>query len=65
MTEAATHLCWIHNRMVNVHGENPYLDYMIRFREIIAELNDGEMPTMMDLLLESELNTKKGEWGEP
>ena len=31
------HLDWIYNRMVNVHGENPLMDYMLKFREIIEK----------------------------
>lgn len=29
-------LCWIHERLVNVHGEDPLFDYMHRLRDIIA-----------------------------
>lgn len=28
-------LLWIHNRLVEVHGENPYFDYMHKLRAII------------------------------
>lgn len=31
-------LTWIYNRLVNVCGENPKLDYMIRFKAIIDSL---------------------------
>lgn len=31
----ANHLEWLFERMVNVHGENPNYDYMIRFRKVI------------------------------
>ena len=38
------HLQWIHDRLVNAHGENPDVDYLIRLRGIIARLKniDGE-----------------------
>jgi hypothetical protein len=29
------HLQWIYNRLVNVHGEDPNYDYMLKFKEII------------------------------
>ena len=29
-------LIWIHQRLVKVHGENPNVDYMHRFREAIG-----------------------------
>ena len=31
-------LQFLHNRMVEVHGENPRLDYMVRFRKIIDRM---------------------------
>ncbi len=34
-----THLEWIYDRMKNVHNENENYDYMIKFREIINDLN--------------------------
>jgi hypothetical protein len=32
----AAHLQWIYDRLVNVHGENVHLDYMIQFQQLIA-----------------------------
>jgi len=32
------HLQWIHDRMVNMHEENPDVDYLIRLRQIIKKL---------------------------
>ena len=32
------HLTWIFNRMVERHDEDPNLDYMIRFKQIIEKL---------------------------
>jgi len=29
------HLQWLYNRLVNIHGENPNYDYMLKFKEII------------------------------
>jgi hypothetical protein len=34
----ALHLVWIHERLVNRHGESPNVDYMIRLREISERL---------------------------
>ena len=31
------HLQWIHDRIVNVYGENENVDFLIRFRTIINE----------------------------
>ena len=28
-------LMWLHNRLVNIHGENPFSDYMHKLRAII------------------------------
>lgn len=36
-------LQWLHDRLKNVHGENPNVDYMIRLREIIQK-----RPTQLD-----------------
>ena len=36
------HLQFIHNRMVEVHGENENTDYLIRFREIIKTVEEQE-----------------------
>ena len=36
------HLQWLHDRIVNVYDENPNVDFLIRFREIIKELKDSE-----------------------
>ena len=29
------HLEWIYERLVHVHGEDPYYDYMLKLKEII------------------------------
>ena len=34
-----THLEWIYNRLIEVHGENELYDYMIKFKEVIEEAN--------------------------
>lgn len=36
--EDRTHLKWIYNRLIEVHKENPNIDYMIRFKKIIEKL---------------------------
>lgn len=33
----AFHLGWIYNRLVNIHGENPQVDYMLRLKSIVEE----------------------------
>ena len=40
--ENSEHLQWIHDRMVNVHGENKNVDYLIRLRAIILEQKEME-----------------------
>lgn len=32
------HLKWLRDRLINVHGENPNYDYMLRFEKIIAKV---------------------------
>ena len=32
------HLQWIHDRIVNVYGENENVDFLIKMREIINNL---------------------------
>jgi len=29
------HLLWIYSRLIYIHGENPNVDYMIRFKKIL------------------------------
>ena len=36
------HLQWLHDRIVNVYGENENVDFLIRFREIIKDIKDEE-----------------------
>jgi len=48
-------LIWIHQRLVKVHGESPFFDYMHRLREVIARTSNAEMSsaasmTSMDVL---------------
>ena len=31
-------LIWIHQRLVEVHGESKYVDYMHRLREVIHDM---------------------------
>ncbi len=39
-------LIWIHERLVNVHGENPLFDYMWKLRAVIESTpEDKETPT--------------------
>ncbi len=37
-TEDISHLRWIHDRFIYVYGENQDVDYLIKLRSIIAEL---------------------------
>ena len=48
--EGAEFLQWVHDRMVEVHGENKNYDYMHRFREIIKEYR-GESDGVQDELV--------------
>lgn len=34
-----SHLQWIHDRIVNVYGENENVDFLIKMREIISNVN--------------------------
>jgi hypothetical protein len=36
------HLRWIYERMVHVHGENPNVDYMRRFAEIVPPIREPD-----------------------
>ena len=36
------HLQWIHDRIVNVYGENENVDFLIRFRTIINDVERSE-----------------------
>ncbi len=38
MTTDEQHLKWLFDRLVEVHGENPNYDYMIRLEKIIKDL---------------------------
>jgi hypothetical protein len=41
------HLNWVFDRLVEVHNENPNYDYMIRFRKIIDESENGETKDLL------------------
>jgi hypothetical protein len=38
--EDIKHLRWIQSRLIKVHGENPNVDYMVKFKAILDELRD-------------------------
>ena len=40
--EDKEHLTFIYNRMIEIHGENPYVPHMLRFNTII-----GNKPTII------------------
>lgn len=42
--EDKEHLTFIYNRMIEIHGENPNVDYMLRFNTII-----GNKPTIIPI----------------
>ena len=42
MTKHSKHLQWIHDRIVNVYGEDKDIDFLIRLRIIIADLESLE-----------------------
>ena len=57
-------LLWLHERLVKVHGESPYYDYMHRFREIIAAIPveqhaTGKVATMVSMDMLKEIRQKK------
>jgi hypothetical protein len=37
MSDDKIFLKWLFSRLVDIHGENPNVDYMLRFKRIIAE----------------------------
>lgn len=40
--ENSEHLQWIHDRIVNIYGENHDVDFLIKFRNIIKEQKEFE-----------------------
>lgn len=44
------HINFIYERLVHVHGENPNLDYMIKFREFIGKLSKQREFNRMELI---------------
>ena len=36
------HLEWMYNRLIEVHDENPNIDYMLRMNSIIQTQKEGE-----------------------
>lgn len=36
------HIQWIHDRIVNVYGENENVDFLHRLRDIISEMKQSE-----------------------
>lgn len=42
------HLCWIYNRLIVVHRENPNVDYMLKLRDIILKENKKQF-TLEDI----------------
>jgi hypothetical protein len=57
------HLEWVYERMKFVHNENENLDYMIRFREILASLQQSDISGRLRLrdlqYLEAELKRRQ------
>ena len=43
------HINWMYNRLTSVHKENPNLDYMIKFKEIIDQ--QLTIPVVSDTLI--------------
>lgn len=41
-SENINHLEWIYYRLINVHKENPNVDYMLKFDDIIASIEQLE-----------------------
>ena len=42
------HLKWLHDRFVNVYNENENVDFLIKFRNIIKELEEAMKPKTCD-----------------
>ena len=42
-------LTWIYNRMIEVHGENPRVDYMLKLRELLNNQNDRKPITCITI----------------
>ena len=42
--EDISHLRWMHDRFIYVYGENQDVDYLIKLRSIIAELEALQQP---------------------
>jgi hypothetical protein len=52
MRKASEHLRWIYERLEQVHGEPPAIDYMLRLDEIIKEVAATErLAENLDLIL--------------
>ncbi len=45
------HLNWIYARLTEVHGENPNIDYMLKFKEILNQLDADiiDQPDKLDI----------------
>jgi hypothetical protein len=41
-TKDSEHLQWLHNRIVNVYGERPNVDFLNRFKTIIEDVKEKE-----------------------
>lgn len=48
-SENINHLEWIYHRLINVHKENPNVDYMLKFDDIIASIKQLETITTGNL----------------
>lgn len=33
-------LTWIYERMIHVHGENPNVDYMLKFKDVLQGMSN-------------------------
>lgn len=45
LLDVENHLCWIYNRLISAHGENPNFDYMHKLYEIAVGYNPEYMLT--------------------
>jgi len=48
--ESSAHLKFIYNRLVNVHKENPLLDYMHKFKTIIEDIKKQESKNINNMV---------------
>lgn len=41
-------LQWVYERMINIHNENPNVDYMLRFKKVIDSIKEPRQEIYRD-----------------